>query len=274
MPRIPANAGRPGAAQALDAAALRFGLYAGLLLPVAFGLVFARQLLEFRDPFVSWTEDAALLLGGTQWGTTYLMGAALALLTPVAFGIGRVRRGLGWALATVSVLSLCFFPALTGHANAGEGWRRFIMLSADVAHVWAAGAWMGGLAGVLFIDWAVRDRDVQGSAWVLPALVPVFSPVAMAAVATLVGTGVLASWVHLSDLRSLIDAIYGRTLSIKLAAVGAVLFLGWLNWRRHLPGLSRTAGADRMRKAAVIELAFAQLVLLATAVLVRTSPPQ
>lgn len=268
------SAARPGAVESLETVSLRFGFYASLLLPVGFGLVFARQLLEFRDPFVPWTEDAALLLRGTDWGTTYMLGAALALVTPVAFRIGRSRRGLGWTLVTLCVLSLCAFPALTGHANAGEGWGRVVTLSADVVHVWSAGAWIGGLAGLLFTDWTLRRRDVDSGAWALPALVTAFSPIAVAAVATLVGTGILASWIHLPDLRSLIDGAYGRTLLLKLAAVGGVLCLGWLNWRRHTPRLAQISGGDTLRRAAAMELALAQFVLLATALLVRTSPSQ
>lgn len=268
------TAARPGEAHPLEASALRFGFHASLLLPLAFGLVFARQLLEFRDPFVPWTEDALLLLRGTEWGTTYIVGATVALATPLAFSVARLRPGIGWGFASLSVLALCAYPALTGHASAGDGWRRAVMIFADVAHVWAAGAWMGGLACMLFVDWRVRKRASDGGSGALPALVPAFSPIAVAAVATLVGTGLLASWVHIPDLRSLIDGVYGRTLLVKLALVGGVLFLGWLNWRKHTPRLDRAAGPDTLRRAAAIELALAQLVLLVTAVLVRTPPSQ
>jgi copper resistance protein D len=257
--------------EALGATSTRFGLYASALLPLAFGMVFLRQLLEFRDPFVPWTEDAVLLLRGTDWGRTYILAAVLALLAPLAFATSRVWRGPGWAVASVLVLALGTFPALTGHANAGEGWIRATTLSADVLHVWAAGAWVGGLAGILFLEWTV-DGSGRGGGSVLPSLVPAFSPVAVGGVATLVITGILAAWVHLPGLSALVDGAYGRTLLIKLGAVGAVMGLGWLNWRRHTPRLGQTSGPGTLRRAAALELAIAQIVLLVTAVLVRTPP--
>lgn len=219
-----------------------------------------------------WTEDAHLLLTGTEWGRMYMVGLGLALIAPVAFAASRNRRGPGWVLASLTALALCVFPALTGHANAGEGWRRMATLSADVLHVWAAGAWIGGLAGILFLDRTTRNSAI-GGVGILPVLVPVFSPVAVAAVATLVLTGVVASWVHLPNVSVLFTSGYGRTLSIKLLAVGVVLGLGWLNWRRHTPRLGQASGPDRLRRAAAFELLVAQLVLVATAILVRTAPP-
>lgn len=251
--------------------AARFGLYAALVLPLAFALVFLRQLLEFRDPFVPWSEDAHLLLTGTAWGRTYLIGAALAVAAPLTFALVRGFKTVTWVPASLTVLALGAFPALTGHANAGEGWLRASTLGADVLHVWAAGAWLGGLAGILFLDLKLREGDA-GGARLLPSLVPAFSPIAVASVAALVVTGTFAAWVHLPEVSALVTERYGRTLILKLLAVGGVLALGWLNWRRHTPRLDSEAGPDTLFRAAVLELTVAQLVLLATAVLVRTSP--
>ena len=49
----------------LGGGAARIGSAAALVLPVALGLFFVRQLLEFRDPYAPWSEDARLLLTGT-----------------------------------------------------------------------------------------------------------------------------------------------------------------------------------------------------------------
>ena len=236
-----------------------------LVLPLAFGLVFARQLIEFRDPFVPWTEDARLLLTGTDWGRTFLVASVLGLAAIPAFRLAGAGRASGWSLATIFVLALCAFPAFTGHANAGEGALRVVTLSADVLHVWAAGGWIGGLAGVL-----VLNRSAGST--LLPRLVPAFSPVAVVCVTVLVVTGALASWIHLPDLNAVLGGTYGRTLLLKLAAVAGVLGLGWANWRRHTPRLHDPSGQEALRKGAAMELVLAQLVLLATALLVRTPP--
>ena len=263
LPRVRSTP--PDAARDLHRTAARFGSNVALVLPLAFGLVFARQLIEFRDPFVPWAEDARLLLTGTEWGTVFLIGSALGLSAIPAFRFAAAERSWGWPLATIAALALCAFPAFTGHANAGEGTLRLVTLSADVLHVWAAGGWMGGLAGVLFLN----RRAGSG---LLPNLVPAFSPVAVACVTVLVVTGSLASWIHLPDLGALVRGAYGRTLLLKLALVAGVLGLGWVNWRRHTPRLDQASGEETLRQAAALELILAQLVLLATALLVRTPP--
>ncbi len=118
MPRSGVAEG-PAAAW-LFAAARRVGSAGALLLPAAMALVFVRQLVEFHDPFATWSEDAGLLLRGTAWGTTWTWGAVAAVLVVPVFSMGTRAGRAGWALATVWALAMGVFPALTGHANAGE----------------------------------------------------------------------------------------------------------------------------------------------------------
>jgi copper resistance protein D len=267
IPRVVAGAALPG--PRLRRSAARFGTGCALLLPVAMALVFLRQLLEFRDPFVPWQEDARLLLTGTTWGRAFMAGVALSLLAPIALWLARTGREAAWSVGTVAVLALGAFPALTGHAAAGDGLMRASTLAADTLHVWAAGAWLGGLAAVLFVD---RDAARRG-ADPLEALVRAFSPVAIVSVTVLVGTGLFASWVHLPAISALWSDPYGRRLALKLGLVVLVLSLGWLNWRRRTPRLAEPGGAGALRRSAWVELAVAQFVLLVTALLVRTAPP-
>lgn len=262
----------PGEPTVLRGLCARFGLGSAVVLPAALVLVFVRQLVEFRDPFVPWTQDAQLLLTGTAWGRTYLAGLGLALVTPVTFVVARSDGRLGWILATVATLAACAFPALTGHANTGEGLTRLATVGADVVHVWAAGAWLGGLAVVLFLDrWSRRAPDSSGS--LLPTLVPAFSPLAVTSVALLVTTGVFASWIHLPGPSALLTTEYGRALAVKLLLVGVVLLLGFVNWRRLTPRLARPDGPEALTRSAWAELWIVQAVLVVTAVLVWTPPP-
>ena len=239
---------------------------AGLAM-LGLGLVFLRQLLEFRDPFVPWQEDAALLLQGTAWGRTFLAGVAVAVILTTCLAWARSGSDLAWGFAAAAGLLLSAFPALTGHASGGEGALRVGLISADVVHVLAASAWMGGLAGVLYLARRGGDADP------LPGLVRAFSPVAVVSVAMLVLTGVVSSWAHVPDVAALARAPYGRRLLLKLALVGAVMILGWTNWRRFTPQLHGADGRQALRRAALLELAVGQLVLLVTAVLVKTPPP-
>ena len=70
----------------------------------------------------------------------------------------------------------------------------------------------------------------------------------------------------------LLTTPYGRTLSLKLLLVGGVLALGAMNARVWTPRLDTDHGARALRRTAGVELLLGQLVLLVTAILVRTSP--
>lgn len=267
---------RPEAADVLKRTAAAVSFAGALLLLPALALFFLRQLLEFRDPFVPWTEDARLLVGRTEWGATWLRGVAAALAAALVFGlVARGARGAWW-LGTVLALALGVFPALTGHASGSDG-PPALMRVADTLHVWAAGGWAGGLAFVLLAEgrWrAGESREDPGRVGtLLPTLVPLFSPLAVACVTVLILSGAVGAWMHLGTPSALVTSRYGWTLVAKLTAAAGVFGLGFLNWRRLKPRLDTDAGPEALRRAATLELLVAQIVLLATALLVRTPPP-
>jgi putative copper export protein len=261
----------PEAEPSLRAAAARLGLTSGLFLPVAMGLVFARQLLEFRDPFVPWTEDALLLLAETPWGSTWTWATVFSLIVLGAFVLAGRRTRPGWWVATGGVIALATYPALSGHASGTEGLRP-ITLTADFLHVVAAGTWIGGLAFVLTADRRWRSTEPSRGASLLPILVPIFSPVAIASVITLIVTGGLAAWVHVEGLAAVVTTGYGRLLALKLSIVLIVMYIGAVNWRRLTRRLGEDLGQAALRRSATFELVAAQIVLIVTALLVRTSP--
>lgn len=248
-------------------AAARIGVAAASVFLVSLIMVLTRQLLEFRDPFVPWTEDLSLLLG-TSWGTTWKGAFAVGALAVAAFVWARGGSAASWVVASVAVLVLSAFPALTGHASGGELTR--LTLPADVAHVLAMGAWMGGLAVVLSLDRVARGSGASGA--VLRDLIPRFSPLAMASVAILVLSGVVGMWANLDGPSALFQTSYGRWLLLKLGLAAGVLLLGAINFRRLLPRLDEEASAVAMRRSASREVALAVVVLVVTAVLVRTPP--
>ena len=259
----------PEAEDALTRSAARLGSIGAFFLPVAMAGLFARQLAEFRDPFATWTEDAQLLLS-TQWGTTWRWSAALAVVVALLFLLVRLELRWAWWPAAAGALALSFYPALTGHAAGTEG-LRVLTIGADFVHVVAAGVWVGGLTYVL---WAERSwrKTAEEPGSVLPALVPAFSPVAVGAVATLVVTGTIAAWIHVASFAALFQSTYGRLLLAKVGAVLLVMYLGAVNWRRLSPQLGSEEGQDALRRNAATELLIMQVVLVVTAVLVRTSP--
>ncbi len=246
------------------------GIAGSTLVIIGLGLYFVRQLLEFRDPFVPWKEDAALLLHGTAWGTRWMTAVAGSVFALAAFRLAGNGRAGAWWVATPLVLALGTFPGFTGHAAGAEQFKALSLLS-DATHVWAAGAWIGGLAVILTLERGERHRS-EGRASLLAHLVPAFSPVAMASVGAIILTGAFASWSHLPSVGALFATGYGRALLIKLTIVAVVLGLGARNFQIVTPRLGTLDGDDAMRRSATTELLIAQLVLITTAVLIRTSP--
>ena len=247
--------------------AARLGMGGAALLVGGLGLFFARQLVEFRDPFSPCGEEAALLIS-PAWGRTWVRAGIAGVLLPLAFA-AAARHSAGWWLASPLTLALGLFPAMTGHASAQESFTVLFIL-ADAIHVWAAGAGIGGLAAILWIERQTR-RQAPGSS-ALPSLVPAFSPIAMGSVAALFVTGAVASWAHLPSVAAFFAPGWGGVLAVKLVLVAGVLALGARNFRVLTPRLGSEDGDDAMRRSALTELVLAQVVLIVTAILVRTSP--
>jgi putative copper export protein len=250
----------------------RIGFGTATVLPALVVLLLIRQLMEFRDPFAPLTDDLALLLR-TSWGTSWKLGMAAASVCFAGMFWAKRGKEFGWWLASAGALVLAAYPAATGHAAAVEGPLRLLSISGDLFHVLAAGAWLGGLAVILELERRWRRTPEAGEAGsLLPVLVPTFSPVAVGSVGILILTGLFASWLHLPAPASLVTTNYGRILLLKVFLVMLVLGLGGWNWKRLSPGLSSPDGPQSMRRVASLELALGTLVLLLTAILIRTSP--
>lgn len=228
----------------------------------------ARQLIEFRDPFVPWQEDAALLLS-LEWGRTWMIAVGSSLVLFVATLLNRVGRPWAFWLVAPLAFGLAFYPGFTGHAAGVEKLRPLALL-ADGVHIWGAGAWIGCLAVVLIAEAGMRTRDAERS--LLPHLVPAFTPVAVGGVVLLIATGAFATWLHIPDRSTLTGTTYGGTLLVKIVLVMVALALGAQNNQLAKDRLNTPSGEMELRRTALFELSVAQLILIVTAILVRTSP--
>jgi len=228
---------------------------------VALGILGWSQLAAFRDPFVPWAEDAALLLA-TPWGFRWKTALALAGLTLLAL-VARPLRPLGFLLPFL----LAAYPALSGHAAAVETWSATAVAS-DWLHVLGAGAWMGSLAVLLVAGGSSPPRD----ALLVRQLGP-FSRLARSGVAVVVLTGVFASWLHLGSVEALWTHPYGRVLGLKLVLVLGLMGLGAYNWRVLTPAAGSDEGAQRLVATARYEAVAGAVVLAITGWLTGMAPP-
>jgi copper transport protein len=133
-------------------------------------------------------------------------------------------------------------------------------------HLAAMSAWIGGLLPLVLL---LRRLSPP-----LSILVPRFSTVALASVATLVLTGTYAAVIHIRTLDALAATTYGRALAVKIGFFVFLLALGAANLFVISPRLAdlRTRAAQWLGRTVRVELLLGLLVLLAAALMTATPP--
>lgn len=224
--------------------------------------------------------DAEVLSGvirdtnfGVVWTARMVLAAILVLVTALAFVSTAISR---WNFA-ISILGAMLLASLaaTGHAQAEEGWRRFVHVASDGAHLLAAGAWLGGLVPLAHV--LERKREASLGTVRIGAILRRFSGMGYAAVATLIGTGTINSWFLVGSVSNLLMTVYGRVLLAKLLLFAGMLALAAANrfWLTPIIGDIRTvAGAAssdqplrRLRNHVLVEQLLGASVLAAVGLL-------
>ncbi|MGH2808287.1 MAG: copper resistance CopC/CopD family protein [Actinomycetota bacterium] len=211
----------------------------------------------------------------TRFGVVSLIKIG-ALVVLGVFWTFRDERWFG-PLALVLLLPVLASPGLAGHAGSTDPVT--LNVAADLLHIGAVAAWIGGLVVLLTAVFpAVR---LDGGAIALSPVVGRFSRMAMIAVAVILVTGTYASWVQVQALRALTGATYGVVLLSKIAVFIPIVLLGAFNQRVMKPRIERAADADdddgrgalsRFRKLLLGEVGLAAVVLALTALLVNLPP--
>jgi copper transport protein len=197
---------------------------------------------------------------GRAWlaglGFTLLAGLAVAGLTRRA-GLFGARAQTWLSILAGSAVGLALAVANTGHART-EANPALGVPSAAVHHL-AVATWVGGLAALVVLGasaWsAVAPEDRNG---LVRAVVTRFSRVALLAVAVLVATGTLNSFLDLAAVSDLWGTTYGRVLSAKIVLLTVALAFGAWHLRvtpRRLAAAGPEAAASRMfRRSSTVEL--------------------
>lgn len=223
-------------------------------------------------------EPLLRVLVDTRWGHAWLARVAFASASLAALFISlkmpkgdtnrtRLRRG-SLLLAWAALGSLAF----ASHAAATPEVARAAVM-ADLMHLFASAAWVGGLFGLLLTLHTVRRAlPDDGERRLLGALVPRFSLLAAVSTLVLVLTGIYASWVQVTVLRAF-DTPYGWALIAKLVLFGGLVVLGAVNLVRVRPALREHARARRVLAWTVrTEVVLGMLVLLAVGLMTSMEP--
>jgi copper transport protein len=152
------------------------------------------------------------------------------------------------------------------------------MLPANVLHVGAMAAWLGGIATlVLALRSATSRLEPADRSRLLVAVVSRFSTLAGIAFAVLLVTGVLQGIIEVASFGALIHTAFGRAVLIKLVLFGLLVAIGWTNRSRLLPALRASGESPRragvlLRRTLRMELALGVAVLGVTGALAGYPP--
>lgn len=249
------------ASAAVDRAVARAGL-AGLV-GVALGVGSLVAGLAIRAA----TKHRTIVQAFHAGGATSIAQLVLLLLLALAFALAWRGVRAAWPVAGLAAIALALRGALGGRVTA----------MVNPLHVVGASLWIGTLFVLVACGLGELLRPAVPASEREPAVAAIvhrFSLVALGSAGLLGITGLITAWTHLHALRALWTTPYGYALDVKLFFVGVVAALGAWNWRRVGPSLGSDGGARAIRRTATTELAFAAVVLLATAILVSLPSPK
>jgi putative copper resistance protein D len=211
-----------------------------------------------------WAGGLWAVLAETDFGRVLLVQAVLLACAVLSLGWrpGNLRWRICLVLATAAAV------AETGHGHAYAMAQGVSILEVSEAlHLWAAGAWLGGLTPLLLVVLLAPAAAAAAARW--------FSPLGKVTVVVLAVTAIVQGRVLIGSAAALRDTAYGWTAMLKLCLFGVLFGFAVLNRYRLCPALRRPP-ADAARRALIVSLVLQTgcglLVVLAAALLGQFKP--
>jgi putative copper resistance protein D len=270
--------------------------------------------LRRRLAAISWIGLAVTIVSGAAWLVLQAAqmadlpvtealseGTALTVLSETDFGqawtvrliiAGLLAASLPWLAVANPVLSrqratvaimlaagLVGTLAWAGHAASGTGLVGGVHLAADVLHLIAAAAWLGALVPLALLLRAAAADLQPGNLTVAHVAVQRFSTLGITSVGTLIGSGLVNTWVLAGSISALINTDYGRLLLVKIGLFLVMLLFAAMNRLWLTPRLlgsreiSVGGGAlERVRRNTLIEAAAGTAIVVIVSVLGTMAP--
>jgi putative copper resistance protein D len=277
--RIYAFAGSPIPAEAPGRAALDRSLARTTIGAALLALLSAVAIIPFIAAEMTGSDALALdpgtwhaVLFDTEFGHVWCwhLGFAVALLV-----LAAMPRQPWQGAAALAALLLLASLGLTGHAAMDMGGGATHEIN-QMAHLTAAGLWLGGLVplGVL-LRLAVRP-DGAGYVALARVALPHFSQIGYVAVALLAITGTVNSVMLVGSFEAFATTPYGRLLAVKIALFLAMVGLALGNRFRLMPQLRHPQAAIvslRTLARSVLAEQATGLAILAVVSVLGTWPP-
>jgi copper resistance protein D len=250
--------------------------WAGLAIVVVTGLIWL-VLQTMSIAGLGWEEAMKsgsmwIVVSETQFGLVSEARALLAVMLATCLVLDRFV--LSRWLALVAALGLVGAIAWTGHAGSTLGQLGNLHLAADVLHLTAASAWIGGLVGLSIVFAVGRSRSAFEWGPLQLDAVRRFSVLGMISVAALIASGVVNAWILVGSFRALLVTDYGQLLLLKITAFAIMVILAAFNRLWLTPRLALVSKAEAQRAAlsalkrnTIIEFALALAIFAIVGVL-------
>jgi copper resistance protein D len=220
-----------------------------------------------------------IVLTRTRFGEDWLLRLAVAVVLAGCLLIPPGRRRRAWSGITLAgVAALLGSLAWSGHGAATPGRIGMLHLAADIVHLLAAGAWVGGLVPLAML--MAQAQAAGGAVAVARAAARRFSTLGLASVLTLLASGIVNTWVLVGGLPPLVGTAYGRLLLVKVALFAAMVAIAAVNRQRLAPRLDGERTGRQPAHAAIRQLrrnalgeAGLGLLVVATVGVLGTLPP-
>ena len=206
-------------------------------------------------------ETLDMVITQTAIGTAWLVRmAALAIVLLGAIVSARRYPAVLFAVCTGAAAVALASLAWTGHGAASEGRVGLVHLWADIFHLLAAGAWIGGIAAFGFLLLRSMAAMTPEHLHLTHCALDRFSVIGSLLVGAIVASGLVNSYMligpmHIVDLPS---TLYGRLFLTKLSLFALMLVLAAANRFRLTPALAAALGqGDTARAVAALRRSIA-----------------
>jgi putative copper resistance protein D len=209
-----------------------------------------------------------LLLTKTQFGHVWLARLVLAALLLGAWLLQKQSVGLS------AILGACLMGSLagSGHAAATLGVKGDIHLVADIFHLVAGGAWLGGLLPLWLLFRLVMRQEDQSLALAAQIATYRFSTLGLLTVGTLLATGLVNTWVLVGSPPVMFETDYGRLLLLKIALFVAMVTVAGVNRFRLTPRLPGKDPLRRLGRNVFVEIGLGLAIIAIVSVLGTLAP--
>ncbi|HEY6891572.1 MAG TPA: copper resistance protein CopC [Solirubrobacter sp.] len=144
---------------------------------------------------------------------------------------------------SVPLFALVLLPSFGGHTSVQSPVA--ILLPANLLHVLAMSAWLGGIAVLVFaLRAATSELEPDQRTPLLAGVVGRFSALASIALPVLLLSGVVQAIVEVRSFPALLDSAFGRSVLIKVMVALGIVALGYINRQEILPELRKAAEED------------------------------